>query len=504
MDDSSDYTGGINKGSREDFLDFHGIEKKNHNITIYSSMIKELSEETLAGLNIDQRNAVIKISKFLAGEYDTQYFTVYGGPGFGKSYSIVRALQGIPYDDIIAAAPSHFAKNVLQDFLGQNYKATTIAALLGKRVTFDDSGKQVLVKIKGMPPPILKYRVVLIDEGSMIHDETAYELLEYVKKHRKFLIVLGDYCQLPPVKQSEDSLFFDDISAELTIPMRFKGPIFNLVSTVRAEIIKIRDGEIPTLNIMNNATDRVSLITETGTGYIFLRHVKQVIDAAVRRFKKNKGTQYVRILAYRNKTIDLLNNQIRKELYGSGANQFESGELVICEGGYTLKKGKKYQTLINNGELFVVRRTTDVLGPYDIPCKEMYFEGKGFAEKIITPATLGMTKYNKILNDLVDKAKKNPAGWAAVYKFKESFAYFKFAYASSIHKAQGSSIAHVFIMEDDIYATRATTTKEKLQSLYVGISRASFRVYIYNKDFEVNNKGLIKEHLIQDADEYSD
>ena len=285
--------------------------------------------------------------------------------------------------------------------------------------------------------------------------------------------------------------------------MRFTGPIFDLVSIIRAEIIKIREGSIPTLNILNNATDRVSKITETGTGYIFLKHVKHVIDAAVRRFKKDNGTQYVRILAYRNKTIDLLNDQIRKELFAGTANQFEKGELIICEGGFTQKIGNKVHSLINNGELFVVKSTKDVLGPYDIPCKEMYFKNKSYSHKIITVATEGKTKYDKILAELVAKAKRSPTGWATVYKFKESFAYFRFAYASSIHKAQGSSIAHVFIMEDDIYSTRTTTTKEKLQSLYVGISRASYRVYIYNKGFEVNNKSLNKNHLILDADEYS-
>ena len=191
MDDFSDYKKD-DTDKKDSFLELHGIKKQKHNLTIYSSMISELTEETLRGLNIDQQNAVIKISKFLAGDYNLKYFTVYGGPGFGKSYSIVRALQGIPHEDIIAAAPSHFAKNVLQDFLGESYKVTTIAALLGKRVTFDDKGEQVLVRIKGMPPPILKYRVILIDEGSMIHDETANELMSYIEGARKFLIVLGE------------------------------------------------------------------------------------------------------------------------------------------------------------------------------------------------------------------------------------------------------------------------------------------------------------------------
>jgi hypothetical protein len=44
-------------------------------------------------------------------------------------------------------------------------------------------------------------------------------------------------------------------------------------------------------------------------------------------------------------------------------------------------------------------------------------------------------------------------------------------YAASIHKAQGSTINHVFIIEDDILEVKLTTTKEKLQSINVGISR---------------------------------
>jgi hypothetical protein len=50
------------------------------------------------------------------------------------------------------------------------------------------------------------------------------------------------------------------------------------------------------------------------------------------------------------------------------------------------------------------------------------------------------------------------------------FAYFNYSYAASIHKAQGSTINHVFIIEDDILEVKLTTTKEKLQSINVGIS----------------------------------
>jgi hypothetical protein len=73
------------------------------------------------------------------------------------------------------------------------------------------------------------------------------------------------------------------------------------------------------------------------------------------------------------------------------------------------------------------------------------------------------------------------------------FAYFNYSYAASIHKAQ-STINHVFIIEDDILEVKLTTTKEKLQSINVGISRASYRAYIYNKIYKVDNSNLDKNY----------
>jgi hypothetical protein len=71
---------------------------------------------------------------------------------------------------------------------------------------------------------------------SMVNDETAKELIGYVKEGNKALIVLGDYCQLPPVNQETDSLFFENISSELTIPMRFQ--VRCISQLIRTEIIK--------------------------------------------------------------------------------------------------------------------------------------------------------------------------------------------------------------------------------------------------------------------------
>jgi hypothetical protein len=61
-------------------------------------------------------------------------------------------------------------------------------------------------------------------------------------------------------------------------------------------------------------TNRVSQLDETGSGYIFLNNMPLLLKAAIRRFKKGKGTGYVRL--HRNKTIEKLNVHIRIGLYG--------------------------------------------------------------------------------------------------------------------------------------------------------------------------------------------
>lgn len=491
------------KGDKINKLSMFDIGDETTGLSMSVVTVKnDFIETSLDGLNPEQSEMVIGISEYLKGSSDKLFFLVQGSGGTGKSYSINRALLGIDPKFIIAAAPSHFAKNVLQDFLGEAYRVTTIAALLGKKVTFNDQGEQILVRInKNAPPPIQNYQIILVDEGSMVSDETAEEILKYTREGNKALIILGDYCQLPPVNQAEDSLFFDTISAELTIPMRFQGPLYYLTGLIRSEIIKIRKGLVPSLNILNIETNRVSELDENGSGYIFINNMPLLLKAAIKRFKKGKGTGYVRLLAYRNKTIEKLNMLIRVGLYGENPLQFEIGELLINNGGYSVKTttGKEKQ-VIRNGELFKVKQAIPVIGPYDIPCIKLVFDdGNVFDVDILAVSTEGEDMYSNTLKRLTGLAKENSNLWRDVFVFKEAFAYFNYSYAASIHKAQGSSINHVFIIEDDILEVKMTSTKEKLQSIYVGISRASFRAYIYNKLFKVDNSGLAKERLQKDA-----
>ena len=464
------------------------------------SINTKFDESQLKGLNEQQVSMVIGINEYLeTNKGKKKFFMVQGGGGTGKSFSILRAIQHISPNYIVAAAPSHFAKNVLKDFLGAEYKVITVASLLGMRLTIDkETGEDILVKnYKIRVPPIEMANIIIIDEASMI-DDITYDMLIKATRGKK-LIVLGDYCQLPPVGQDTDSKFFSDISSELTIPMRFTGKIYDISKAFRDEVDKLRNDDIANVNVINRATDRVSSLDEHGSGYVFLQSSKTMLKLAISKFKLDKGSSYVRVIAYRNKTIDMLNKTIRASLFGIDNKQFETGEIIINNGGFTVKNFKGNDIpLINNGEIFKVIGSKPIEGPYGLACLELTLDKK-FSSPIIVLADESKDVYDAILNRLTKGAKVHKGMWQKIKDFKDSFATFSYAYAISTHKVQGSTIKHTFILEGDILDVKPTTLKEKLQSLYVSISRASFRVYIFNKNYKTDNEGITKKQLNKDG-----
>lgn len=452
----------------------------------------------LEGLNEGQTEMVMGINEYLTtNKNGLSFYMVQGGGGTGKSYSIKRAVSHLPKSAIIAAAPSHFAKNVLHDFLGGDIKTVTIASLLGMVVSYDtDTGETILIeRFKRGKKPIDFKKVIIIDEGSMVTDEVVSQIVDDYPD--KKIIVLGDYAQLPPVGQDHDSRFFNHISSELVQPMRFTGPIYEITQYIRDEINKIRRDEPANLHVINMTTDRISKVMDNGSGYIFMQNNRSMLKLAIRLFKMHRGANYVRLIAYRNATIDMLNKTIRESLYGSSSNQFEDGEILINDGGYN--PNGTTSDAITNGQIFKVESIKEVEGPFGIPCVSLAFQGVKFNFTVYVVSTEGRDTFEKIEDKIKKMALADKSRWAQLREFRESFAHFSYAYAVSSHKVQGSTIQHAFVLEGDILEVKPTTLKAKLQSLYTSISRAAYRVYIFNKRFKVDNTAITKEILRMDG-----
>jgi hypothetical protein len=213
---------------------------------------------------------------------------------------------------------------------------------------------------------------------------------------------------------------------------------------------------------------------------------------AVSEFRNNPhSTTACRVIAYKNSTIDKLNSIIRVKLFGKNASKFEPNEIIINEGGY----GKH----IKNGQVFRVIEASIVSGPHGIPCYLLQLSGD-ILEPVYVVAEEGEDLYDDIVERLERRANATKQ-WNEYSDFVESFATFNYSYAVNVYKVQGATIDNVYILEKEIMGVKPIGMKQKFQSMYVAVTRAKHRVYIYNKEEKVDNKGIdvLKNRFINEG-----
>ena len=439
----------------------------------------ENSKNTI--LNIGQTYAVLKIKSFLRGEIDKKFITISGPGGSGKTFLLKEALKSFSDIRIRGATISHFAKKILQDSLGKDYIVTTLAAMLNMSAGNDDKGELLMsyVDIQKVKESLKTVDVIIIDEASMVDDELFHFLMQLDKK----IIAVGDKYQLPPVGQDHDSIFFDNIDAELTEVMRFTGPIHKLSMVYVNEIAKYNAEEKISKHALTLGTKRISTINDVGSGYVFLNDIGITLKMAAQEFKKNKNALTgVRIIAYKNSTINLVNKFIRKMLYGKKAKMFEVGELLINTKGYRVSS-------IKNGDIFKVISVRSFMDSshyeiYQLTLEDDYGNTKMASVLADTPSN--MYQFDEALSRLSNISKLTN-NWKEYMSLRDRYATFKYYYAVSVHKIQGSTVDNVYVFEDEIMSVKPTTYKEKFQSLYVAVTRASHRCYIYNPSAKTDN-----------------
>ena len=436
-------------------------------------------------LNQDQEEASKKIIDFIEGRLDLPYFTLTGGPGTGKSLMLKETLSRTPtYSfDRSAAAIAHAAKNVLDNFFDSSIPCYTVAQWLGQKMKYTEDGEVVFIKDPKGIPKLSTTRLALLDEASMINDDTYDTIMNIVQQHNIKLIAIGDKFQLGPVKQNHDSKFFDKIDAELTIPMRFTGPIDDLVGIYRKEITDINHGYAGNRYALNEKTNRKSVYdAELQSGYAFNNDIYALVEQAASEIRDNpENINFSRVLGFKNATIDLVNKEIRKYIYGNHCNQFEQGEIVISRGGFSVDKSP----IIHNGKILKIEDFCDIPGPYGVPCLSMKFKDYNTKENvvIVKSNTEALNIYNSLKNKYLENAKRDPKQWVNYYNFIDSFAYFDYAYSVNAYRSQGQTLNNVYVLENEIMSVKPLSLKQKFQALYVAMTRASKNLYIYNKEF---------------------
>ena len=376
------------------------------------------------------------------------FFTLLGSAGTGKSFTIGQIIQTFHEDDVTLTATTHAAKDVLAQ-MSKRKTLTTQSALNFKMVKEGYS-----MNLRQLDNSKIKQsEVLIVDEVSMLPFEVFEAIVkEYEEGTYNKVIFLGDPLQLPSVSKGIDIMTVDAVTVILTEQMRQKTTskdLKNYLEVLRHTIAT--DGPIvgiPTL-------DKIITYSEHKD---FCKAYKDEMESK-------------RVLAYRNRVVDKYNEYIN-----SGDDHFNVGDTVVINKPIA----NSVETLANNGEevsIINVKDETDTEGYYRLEV----MTNSGSSATINHWASASVLE--RKLKTLEMEGREEDY-WAV----KDAAFSLKHTYASTVHKAQGKSIKHVFIDLNDIWQAYNTEPSKWAQPiskdlflrlLYVAISRMETKAHVF-------------------------
>lgn len=424
----------------------------------------------------DQKNALLKIDKFLKG--NDKVFLLAGYAGTGKT-TLVENIVNSGVGTV--SAPTNKAVKVIADKLKGfvHVDAATLHSLMYK--LDPDSGRFILSpKLKGTGK-------ILIDEASMIDTRMLNDLLKVIGRGK--IIFLGDGFQLPPVGNNPDlfnSTMFGDNKVEMTKVMRTASSnlldfatylrsvkkhtkiddAINDIQDSNLSVAKSRGEALSDVVAMNKRGDNVTYITFTNANRI---NANKLIRAGL---GKNN-------VIYPDDTLMALSN----------TNAAKNGEVTsLKELGITGDiKTKTIEVNYRNSLKGTTSKETVVLVRDDV---------KVYA---LLPYT---TEASMSANDLIDSLYEYKD--SDIEEFKNSLSgtmneaneifldgVFTYGYAITAHKSQGSQWDHVYVDQD--FLTKSD--EDNARWLYTAITRAAKSAVIV----QTNNTNAVSISKMQEA-----
>jgi hypothetical protein len=470
------------------------------------NVVEEAKYELFPGVyaNAGQREAIDAINDFFSG--DEQTFLLQGKGGTGKTTIIKKVLSQLNPSQVLAIAPSHKAKKVLDRSINsavepgnKKITATTLAAALAIKLD-ESTGKFTPDEYKRSKGevPIKKAKYIIIDESSMVSDKLLAEIMQFAPKDAK-IIFMGDRAQLPPVGQETDSRVFSiDNGYELREKMRqaATSPIIN-VGTVVSENVERGSGRVAnpiTPEMRVNAFDATS-----GSSITWENDENRALDQFVGDIQQANGdVNFAKIVTFNNQlhnnpqSVKSLNAKVRFKLFGSRAasEQFIPGEILTAYDTFSFDQGPESLPEFTNSEDLVVQSvffspdesfTATAVSKakgsrsqtfkFDINYVDLLGEDGKIRRNIPVIADSSKANFEQVMNNLFK------TDMQLAYVLKAKFANLEYGYAITSHKAQGSTYKNVYVMEDNIMGpSNGGTAKAKNQSLYVAVSRPTTKL----------------------------
>lgn len=299
-------------------------------------------------------------------------------------------------------------------------------------------------------------KILFVDEASMV-DSQLYNFLQEGTMNSK-IVYVGDHCQMAPVKERISPVYGGNIHhVELTQPMRTNIPELHALNWQLRRTVET--GEFKPIQIV--------------PGIIDWYDDAQMEIAIAKDFSQQ--TLNERILAYTNSRVVEFNDHVRG-LRGL-TPQFTQGEFLISAHSsplrrYRLKIGEEVEILKVNPQVF--KLTVDHYDGQDVDVEYQFADIRTRLGMVFTDVLL---PYDKPHFDAIIKWLAGLKRWSTMFSLKDKMLDLRQRDASTVYKAQGSSLDTVYIDVSNL--SRSPNPSQAARMLYVAVSRARKHVVFY-------------------------
>ncbi len=455
------------------------------------------------------------------------FFTLSGYAGTGKTTITKEAIKSFfnrGNGSVVVSAPTHKAKKVISN--ATQLEGETIQSLLGlapnvELADFDINKPEFSPKKK---PTIEYYKLVVVDEASMLNKDLWDMLKTQARRFNTKLLLMGDMAQLPPIKEDISRVFTDpDITYkfELTKVERQAGdnPLMLIYDLVRSNLHKEHDQFHRQTNIIQGlrtdhegSNDPRELQIETGIKFhnSLMEFGREVVTA----FRSNEftyNTDYAKVLCWTNVQVEFWNKSIRKTLIADLARQPHISQEALLHSDVLIPNellmgyGTYSDGLQNSGEYKAIAMQYDEKKIHWGEKKEFSSMIQGYRVSlldvdqdtilnafVVDPEEENIKRFGRVFDSYLFLAKTKKQ-WPAYFAFKgenllmrdvrDNHGQLKckkdldYAYAITVHKAQGSTYDTVFIDMADINKNKNIVERNKLK--YVALSRPRYLATVY-------------------------
>jgi hypothetical protein len=431
--------------------------------------------------NQQQADAIREGTKFLN---NTEQLTwgLYGYAGTGKTTLAVSLIQAALASGkhVSICAPTHKALNVLDQKTGHTLHKATIQSFLG--LTLVKRKGEITLEQSGISSAI-HYNLVVLDEVSWIGKDLWDIVKVKFNQAQTKLITLGDKAQLFPVGEGLSPVFREVDGVTLTELVRQQEgrPLAEAVQRARKFVTQKNNNYKPyrfklPSQVNSGGEDQVIAANETEAMKLIYKYYEDI------DFRKEPDK--VRILAWRNRTVDYYNALIRKRFYGPRAPKFIEGERLIARDPVFAPNGK--EVLIQTSTDFVVTKPPKETnyGHYKTWELTVLPEGEKWEKVIYALHEDDEARFNNEAEKLKTEAMEKHWLWQNYYNHLETYANIRPCYALTVHNSQGSTFETVVIDGIDLarrleIRTNPLNAKQEYNRLwYVAMSRASKRLAV--------------------------